>query len=331
MKEPKNNNKSKIMSNIDEGGDETVASTGSHSSWGASSTTTNSINTKDTVSSSTSSGMTKWVLVFFVGLLFFVIKGFGKASHVSSILSRQSFQEHNRVHHDEYEAVVPTNAESLPAVKATTKANSRTASTTTSTKQHRRKLMMGMGMGRRGGGRRGDQLFINGGLRTNVRGTDGPNELTRVRTNINVFQPGLGFLPPGDPNRIILAPGSRGGMMGGMMGKGGRSSRSFDPPVLPPIQSLPPLVCGSDTFLCEDRTIVFRNINNNCEFDPCPAAGFCPLDVRQCTDGSVLVRDPLQNCEFPACPEVPETIVCPLDIFQCPDGTSVSRIPPDCK
>ena len=327
MQEPKNDNKSNKMSRIDKDGDDSVTSNGSQSSWGASPTTTETINTKDTTSSSTSSGMTKWVLIFFVGLLFFVVKGLGKASAVSGIMSRQSFQEHDVVDHHEHEVAVPTKTQGLPAMKAkTTKVKSTAASTNTSTKQSRRKLMMGMGMGR---GRRGDQLFINGGLRTNVRNTDGPNQLTRVRTNINVFQPGLGFLPAGDPNRIILAPGARQ-MMGMMMG-GGRSSRSFDPPVLPPIQSLPPLVCGSDTFLCEDRTIVFRNIDNNCEFDPCPVAGVCPLDVRQCLDGSVLVRDPLQNCEFPACPEVPGTVVCPLDVFQCPDGTIVGRIPPDCK
>ena len=122
------------------------------------------------------------------------------------------------------------------------------------------------------------------------------------------------------------------GMMGGMgkggMMMGGRSSRSFDPPVLPPIQT-PPLVCGSDTITCPDRTIVFRNIDNNCEFDPCPGEGFCPTDIRQCPDGSVIVRDPQRNCEFPPCDG--ESIVCPLDVFQCPGGTFVTRLPPDCE
>jgi len=110
---------------------------------------------------------------------------------------------------------------------------------------------MGMGMGGRGRGGR-DNVFLNGRIRPRLppNGDYSQRNPVRVMTNVQIFQPGQGFLDPGTP--IILAPAGRrmrgmgkGGMMGGSKGMGGNSkSAVFDtfaptfPP--PPVQTLFP-------------------------------------------------------------------------------------------
>ena len=119
-------------------------------------------------------------------------------------------------------------------VRGSTPSNIASTTSSSESKLGRRVLKMGRrrgrgrGMGGMMGGGRNDVLFLNGGLTQQASGsvTNRDNQLTRVRTNINVFQPGLGFLPAGDPNLIILAPGPRRMGMGGM-GGGGRGGRGM--------------------------------------------------------------------------------------------------------
>ena len=93
--------------------------------------------------------------------------------------------------------------------------------------------MGGMGMGGRGRGGR-DNVFLNGGIRNPPppNGDYSERYPVRVMTNVQIFQPGYGYLDPGTP--IILAPagrrmrgmGNKGGMMG-TKGMGGMSKSSF--------------------------------------------------------------------------------------------------------
>lgn len=101
-----------------------------------------------------------------------------------------------------------------------------------------RRLKMGRGMGRGGrrrrrNGRNNDLLFLNGGVTPqSPSNVNTELALTRVMTNVNVFQPGIGFLPQGTPLILAPAPRRRGMGMGmgmggmGMMGMGGSRSRS---------------------------------------------------------------------------------------------------------
>jgi hypothetical protein len=83
--------------------------------------------------------------------------------------------------------------------------------------------------------------------------------------------------------------------------------------------------CLTDLKLCPDGSMVSRDVNNNCDFSPCPPPR-CTLDVKQCPDGSAVSRDPSNNCQFFPCPPT----ACPLDIYTCPDGFTLSRQGPHC-
>ncbi|CAB9502553.1 expressed unknown protein [Seminavis robusta] len=142
-----------------------------------------------------------------------------------------------------------------------------------------RKLKGGRGRGRRrrgmggmgGGGRtnlRNDLLYLNGGLTPraspNVETTP---QLQRIMTNVQIFQPGIGFLPQGA--NIILAPGPRrrrrrgmgmGGGRGMGMGMGMGSSRSRDsertprPTAVPTRRPTPVPTEGNDPSASPSRT-----------------------------------------------------------------------------
>ncbi len=70
--------------------------------------------------------------------------------------------------------------------------------------------------------------------------------------------------------------------------------------------------CPTDTKNCPNGRFVSRNIENNCEFDPCrrvphkavktKTALNCTDDVKECSDGTFMGRDPYNKCEFKLCP-----------------------------
>ena len=75
--------------------------------------------------------------------------------------------------------------------------------------------------------------------------------------------------------------------------------------------------CTKEAKLCPDGNSVTRNLENNCEFDPCPTHAekktakkepmMCTADVKECSDGSYVGRDHYNNCKFKDCPNGEKT------------------------
>jgi hypothetical protein len=75
--------------------------------------------------------------------------------------------------------------------------------------------------------------------------------------------------------------------------------------------------CSKEAKICPDGNSVSRNINNNCEFDPCPTnvvekpikkkPSMCTADAKECADGSFVGRDHYNNCKFKDCPKGEKT------------------------
>jgi len=75
--------------------------------------------------------------------------------------------------------------------------------------------------------------------------------------------------------------------------------------------------CSKDAKICPDGTTVGRNLENNCEFNPCPTnvvekpikkkPSMCTADAKECADGSFVGRDHYNNCKFKDCPNGEKT------------------------
>jgi len=67
-----------------------------------------------------------------------------------------------------------------------------------------------------------------------------------------------------------------------------------------------PLACTEDARVCSDgETMVVRDPENDCEFEPCPEElRGCTMEALLCSDGSSVGRNPENNCEFDPCPDV---------------------------
>lgn len=90
------------------------------------------------------------------------------------------------------------------------------------------------------------------------------------------------------------------------------------------------VACTYDLNICPDGSMVSRNPNDNCNFEPCPEDGdgddttgesatispitnyiegeeddmmACAADVQECSDGSYVSRNPADDCNFDACPD----------------------------
>lgn len=67
-----------------------------------------------------------------------------------------------------------------------------------------------------------------------------------------------------------------------------------------------PLFCSTALWECPDGTLVTRDVNNNCEYRPCPTPQLCEDDeVFYCNDAATVwvERDPYRCCVYPLCPE----------------------------
>ena len=72
-------------------------------------------------------------------------------------------------------------------------------------------------------------------------------------------------------------------------------------------------ICPDDTITCKDtNTVVKRNPNDNCNFNPCPVLSknetssdiVCAKDVKRCKEANIFVsRDPKNKCQFKECPK----------------------------
>ena len=87
-------------------------------------------------------------------------------------------------------------------------------------------------------------------------------------------------------------------------------------------------VCTEEARLCPDNvTVVGRNSENNCEFDPCPdeqPLKVCTMEAKLCPDNVTVVgRDSENNCEFAPCPDEQSLKVCTMEAKLCPDNVTV--------
>jgi len=93
---------------------------------------------------------------------------------------------------------------------------------------------------------------------------------------------------------------------------------------VPSCVDMGPVACTEEARICCDGSVVFRNSDNNCLFDPCPA--FCPNGPRCCEDlgcpsNTICIENEVR-CLIPPCPRFPECVEpSTCDVVLCPENT----------